>query len=245
MKIGILTTGFVHPSLVEQFGEYAPMFSDLFHQVDPTLEFESWPVLDDVCPDDVRACDAWLVTGSKFGVYDPEPWIKRLKHLLVEIRTAGLPIIGVCFGHQIIAEAFGGRAEKSDKGWGAGAHQYRTVEKPTWMAAAPDRFAMHAMHQDQVTALPEDAVVLAESPFCPIAMAAYGEREVPDAITIQPHPEFARDYAQALVTLRADLIGDDRIDAVQNSFGGPIASADFVNWVLAYLTAYRRQRQAA
>ena len=245
MKIGILTTGFVHPSLVDQFGEYAPMFEALFHRIDPALEFESWPVLDNVFPDDVTACDAWLVTGSKFGVYDPEPWIPRLKQILVDIRAAGLPIVGVCFGHQIAAEAFGGRAEKSTKGWGAGAHNYRITHRPVWMADAPASFAMHAMHQDQVTQLPDDATILAQSEFCPIAMAAYGEPDAPDAITIQPHPEFFRDYAESLVNLRADLIGSDRIEAVRESFGGSIAHDDFVRWVLAYLAAFRGRRAAA
>ncbi len=245
MKIGILTTGHVNEMLVDEFGEYPPMFEDLFRRTDPTLEFESWAVVEGVFPENITSCDAWLVTGSKFGVYDPEPWIEPLKSMLRDIRAAGLPIIGICFGHQIVAEAFGGRAGKSDKGWGAGAHNYEIVSRPGWMANASPRFAMHAMHQDQVTDLPEDAVILARSEFCPIAMAAYGDPEVPDAISLQPHPEFMRDYAEALVNLRADLIGGERIDAVRGSFGGPIANDEFVRWALDYLAAFHSQRAAA
>lgn len=245
MKIGILTTGHVNETLVDRFGEYPPMFAEMFQRIDPSLRFQDWSVVDGVFPTDVHACDAWLVTGSKFGVYDPEPWIEPLKSLLIDIRTAGLPIIGICFGHQIIAEAFGGQVTKSEKGWGAGAHEYRVLGKPSWMADAPDSFSMHAMHQDQVQSLPDDARVLAASEFCPIAMAAYGDPDMPDAITIQPHPEFERDYSEAIVEMRADMIGPDRIDTVRASFGGPIARDDFVRWALAYLQGVKARRRAA
>src|SRR5699024_3696885 len=127
------------------------------------------------------------ITGSRHGVYDKLPWIEGLKDFLRRARAAPVPIIGICFGHQIMAEAFGGRAEKSAKGWGIGVQEYAVhAGAPGWMAGAPARVTLHALHQDQVTAIPSDAVCLASSPFCEFAMLAYGDRDVPDAISIQP-----------------------------------------------------------
>lgn len=245
MKIGILVTGHVSSDLVDEFGEYPAMFADLFQRIDPSLTFQDWSVVDGEFPDDPSACDAWLLTGSKHGVYDPEPWIEPLKDFLVATREARIPMIGICFGHQIMAEAFGGRAGKSSKGWGVGVHDYAITKRPGWLQQASSDFGMYAMHQDQVTQLPADGVVLASSAFCPIAMASYGDPEAPDAISIQPHPEFFHDYALALINLRDDLIGAERAAEARECIANPVASDDFVRWALSYLKTVGTQRKAA
>ena len=239
MKIGILQTGKVAPDLVERFGEYPAMFHDLLRRADPTLSFEDWMVVDGDIPADPQACAAWLITGSRFGVYDPEPWIEPLKAFLRSVRAAAVPLVGVCFGHQIMAEAFGGRAAKSDVGWGVGVHRYRATRRPGWMGETGAEFEMYAMHQDQVVALPDDAIVLAESAFCPLAMVAYGDSERPEAISLQPHPEFPDDFARALIELRGELIGADRAAEARASFGPAVARDDFARWVLGYLALAR------
>ncbi|MEM6664591.1 MAG: type 1 glutamine amidotransferase, partial [Pseudomonadota bacterium] len=229
--------------LNQRFDEYPEMFGKYFASADPTVTATGFAVVDGELPQAPDVCDAWLVTGSKYGVYDDVPWIEPLKQFLRDARAAGVPIIGICFGHQIMAEAFGGRAVKSDKGWGCGVHDYDVTQKPGWMAVEGGSFTMHAMHQDQVVALPDDATRLATSPFCKNAMVSYGDPEAPDAISIQPHPEFDRDFAEALVDLRgADLLTQPRVDAAKKSFGAPVDGANFLKWALAYL---RRARVAA
>ena len=245
MKIGILVTGHVSSDLVDEFGEYPAMFADLFRRIDPSLTFQDWSVVDGEFPDDPSACDAWLLTGSKHGVYDPEPWIEPLKDFLLAAREVRIPMIGICFGHQIMAEAFGGRAEKSSRGWGVGVHEYAITERPGWLRPDSSDFGMYAMHQDQVTQLPPDGVVLASSAFCPIAMASYGDPEAPDAISIQPHPEFFHDYALALINLRDDLVGVERAAEARKGIANPVASDDFVRWTLSYLDTVSTQRRAA
>lgn len=239
MKIGILQTGRVPEELYDQYGEYPDMFQVMLAQADPTLSFQTWAALDNVLPGDPRACEAWLITGSKFGVYDPEPWIEPLKDFLRAVRAARVPLIGICFGHQVMAEAFGGRAVKSDKGWGAGVHSYRIDSQPGWFGHDTPGFEMYAMHQDQVTALPDDATVLASSEFCPVAMVAYGDVQAPEAISIQPHPEFPGDYARALIDIRGELLGADGAARARASFETPVHGRAFAEWAVRYLQTVR------
>ena len=245
MRLGILQTGKVNEALVGRFGEYPDMFARLYRAADPDIDPRGYAVVDGELPGAPDECDAWLITGSRHGVYDGLPWIEPLKAFLRRARAAGVPIIGVCFGHQIMAESFGGRAEKSDKGWGVGVQQYELGRAPAWIGDAPARISVHVLHQDQVTAVPDDATCLASSPFCEYAMLAYGDPEAPEAISIQSHPEFDEAFMRALV----ERIGGDRIpreaaDAALASLGAP-ASPDFVRWSLEWLRALRERRAAA
>ena len=199
MKIGLLQVGKVADELLDKYEEFPPFFETLFAEVAPALTFHRYNILRGEKPGLPEECDGWLISGSARGVYDDDPWIAETRDFLLKIRAAGRPLVGVCFGHQLMAEAFGGAAGLSDKGWGCGVHEYEVHHRPSWMADAPGRIALHAMHRDQVTALPEDATVLASNPFCEIAMVAYGDPDHPDAVSIQPHPEFERPFAEDLV----------------------------------------------
>lgn len=245
MNIGLLETGRVSETLVEKHGHYPAMFEALYRQADPKICFETFAVVDGVLPERPDQCTAWLVIGSKHGVYDPLPWIAPLKAFLRQARAARVPIIGVCFGHQLMAEAFGGRAEKSERGWGCGVHRYSLAHRPTWMAGAPEALAWHAMHQDQVTAIPAEATVLAKSDFCPYAMLAYGDPEHPDAVSIQPHPEFESPYARDLIVRRSGTaIPEERARAALAGFGAAVDNQAFAQWTLAYLHDAIARREA-
>ena len=124
MKIGILETGLPPKELSDVYGKYGEMFVNFVGDEDKTFSFEIFTVVEDQFPKSISLCDGYLITGSKFSAYEDLPWIHRLKSLIQEIHKAELPMIGVCFGHQIIAEALGGKVEKFDGGWGVGIHQY-------------------------------------------------------------------------------------------------------------------------
>lgn len=246
MRLGILMTGRVNETLVEEFSEYDEIFTRLYQAVDPSIETVSWPVLEGVFPQEPHDADAWLVTGSKHGVYDDLPWIPPLKDFLRSVRGAGVPMIGICFGHQIMAEAFGGSAVKYEGGWGVGVHRYEMSQAPGWIDAPPEDFAMHAFHQDQVVALPADARVLASSAFCENAMVSYGDPEVPDAISIQPHPEFSAGYAKALLDLRSGIAIPENVAAqAWNTADNAHDGLAFARWSLAYLQRALSRRRAA
>lgn len=202
MRIGVLQAGLAPEGLGPVYGEYDRIFSRLMRRADPAAEVVGWRIFDGEFPPEPGAVDGWIISGSKHGVYEDHAWIPPLKAFIRAAAKARAPMIGVCFGHQIMAEALGGAAVKSEKGWGLGPQAYDIVAKPGWMSGAPEQVTLIAVHQDQVTALPPDATRVACSAFCENAALVYGDPERPYAISIQPHPEFTADFARDLIRTR-------------------------------------------
>ena len=136
MKIGILKTDAVRPEWVPDFGEYPDMFTALLAKADPDLEFAVYDVEEGEYPDDIDEVDAYLITGSKSSVYEEKAWIARLMDFVRELHAREKKIVGICFGHQIIAHALGGKTEKSHKGWGVGRHTHSFITPPTGTTVA-------------------------------------------------------------------------------------------------------------
>lgn len=246
MKIGILETGEVHPDLRARHGDYPAMFQRLLGDADPALEFATVRVVSGEMPAAPGQADAWLVTGSRHGVYDDLPWIAPLKAFLRDCVAAGVPVVGICFGHQILAEALGGKVVKSDRGWGLGVQDYDLAARPGWMADAPDHFSVAALHQDQVTTPPEGATVLARSPHCAYAALAYGDPEAPYAISLQPHPEFDAAFLDELLELRGGTAFPlDMANAARASLTRPTQRLDWARWIAGYLRQAATGRAAA
>ena len=246
MRVGILETGDVHPNLRARHGDYPEMFEALLSAADPTLEFTTVRILEGARPAAPDAADAWLVTGSRHGVYDDLPWIDPLKTFLRDCVAAGVPVVGICFGHQILAEALGGRAVKSERGWGIGVQDYRILHRPSWMPDVPEHFAMRAVHQDQVVELPETATLLARSDHCPIAAVVYGDPEAPVALTVQPHPEFGPEFADDLIALRRGTVfPEDTADVAREGIHGEVHSVEWARLIVDFLHRAHGARRAA
>lgn len=189
MKIGILETGHVAEVLRKEHGAYPPMFERLFDGYG--FSFETFPVVENEFPESINACDAWLITGSAHGAYEDHAFIPPLESFIREAYSAGVPIAGICFGHQIMAQALGGKVEKFSEGWGVGQTTYQTPEGERTILA---------MHQDQVVEKPADATVIASTDFCKNAGLAYKG----NAISFQPHPEFTPEFMRDLIAYKAD-----------------------------------------
>lgn len=192
MLIGILLCGHVAEAIAEQYGEYDAMFRRLLKG--RGLEFRTFSVVDMEFPASVDECDGWLITGSKHGVYDDLPFIAPLEDFIQRAHAAKLPMVGICFGHQIVAQALGGRVEKFAGGWAVGRTEYDGADGP---------MALNAWHQDQVTRPPDEARTTASNDFCAHAVLSY-----PGGLwTIQPHPEFARDVFTDFIHHRGEPAG--------------------------------------
>ena len=231
MKIGVLKTDDVRKELVGEFGEYPEMFAELLRSQDPNLEFETYEVQRGHYPQDIDEVDAYLITGSKTGVYEDKDWIPPLMDFVRKLHEHKKPTIGICFGHQLIAHALGGKTRKSDKGWGIGVHSYEFQETPAWMSEPQESFSLLVSHQDQVQELPPGAKVLASSEFCPLAMLQVDDH----MLTFQAHPEFTKPYSESLMDLRREVFGDEVVSKGKDSLQNDIHEGTVARWMLEFL----------
>lgn len=222
MKIGILECGDVPAELRPQFGPYGDMVRRMLGR-----DARVFDVQNGALPDAPEACDAYVLTGSPAGVYDGHPWIDGLVGFLRQARGRAR-LVGICFGHQAMAVAFGGKAELSTSGWGVGLHRYEVRHRAPWMDDAA-HLDVPASHQDQVTALPPGARVTAASAFTPFAGLDYG-----DAISFQFHPEFTPAFCTALIEARRHRYGALAGPAVE-SHARPNDCARVGGWIGRFL----------
>jgi len=206
MKIGILETGHLSDTLKAKYGRYPDFFERLVAPHLPEAEFFAVAIVDGEVAHSPAQADGWIITGSRSGAYENEPWIPPLEAFLRDSLAARVPVAGICFGHQILAQAMGGKVVNSEKGWGFGIHDYTLVAQPAWLDQVPQNFAIPAIHQDQVVEVPEGAQVFAESDFCPIAGLVYGDIDNPHAISIQPHPEMSAKFVADIAEERLKSI---------------------------------------
>jgi GMP synthase-like glutamine amidotransferase len=224
MKVAILETGRPPGKLADEFGDYPQMFADL---LGPGFEIESFDVQAGELPQ-ALAPHAYLITGSPAGVYEPLPWIEPLMDFIRSADKAKM--VGICFGHQVMAEALGGHVEKSEKGWGAGLHRYTVVRSEPWIDSA-GTIAVPASHQDQVVIQPPNTEVVAASDFTPFAALAWTDRP---AISFQFHPEFSAEFARALIEQRYDVVPDP--DRAIASLNAPNDNAVVGRWIRNFLS---------
>ena len=231
MRIGILQCDSTNENFRDEYGDYPWMFISLFQSIDPELQFTVFDVRLEQYPQTTQECDAYLITGSRFGVYEDEVWIRKLEKFVVELHWKKHPLLGICFGHQIVARALGGKAEKALQGWGAGVQSFRkTVTKP-WLYPVLENFSLLVFYQDQVTQLPEGAELIAENEFCPIAAFQIEDH----ILTFQGHPELEKAYTEALMKLREQILGPVIFEAGLKSLKQSIQPQVITQWMINFL----------
>jgi len=231
MKITIIQTGEVPVSLRQDFGPYPAMFERMFARAGHDFAFETVPVFDGAPMPDAASLDGIVITGSAAGVYEDHAWLEPLRGFIRNAYDLRTPMLGVCFGHQIMADALGGDVRKSEKGWGLGRHVYGVRQRPAFMTGAPELLAVACSHQDQVIVPPAEAEVILASDFTPNAGLAYRNGA---ALSFQPHPEFDDDYTLALAELRRGKAPDAVVDAAIASVERKSDSADVARYIGAF-----------
>jgi GMP synthase-like glutamine amidotransferase len=212
-------------------GDYPELFGALLGDYD--IELVRYAVEEGQFPDDVRECDGWLCSPSRLSVYDDIAWMPDTEELHRRIIDAEVPYVGICFGHQLLAQALGGTVERAAVGWGVGVNTYEVVDQPIWMEPGEHQFTLLASHQDQVVQVPPGASLLATSDYCPIAGLTVGER----AWSIQPHPEFMPALVDDLLSRRADLVGEERVAVARAGLDAPLDRETVARWMANTFTS--------
>lgn len=234
MKLTIIETGLAPAGIRDRFPSYPEMFRRMFADVGAGLSFETVSVVrGDVLPDPAEL-EAVLYTGSPCGVYDNEPWIRELLDFVRRAALSLCPQVGICFGHQLMAEALGGKVMKSEKGWGVGAHTYEISGLPYWSGKqAPGQMRVAASHQDQVVIKPASAECIAWSGFTPFAGLSY--TGIP-ALSFQCHPEFDPEFSAALyLERRGTSLAEAQADAAIASLGDGGERRFLAEWITSFL----------
>ncbi len=233
--IAILETGVPPAGLDSTYGTYADMFSQLL--ASDGRAFKVFKTLNGELPEQSAALKGVVITGSPSGVYESDPWIVALIDWLKAL-DAQIPVVGICFGHQIMAQAWGGHVEKSHKGWGVGLHEYEVQAHDLWAELAGTsgaKIACAVTHQDQVVKKPETAVVLAGSDFTPHGALYYTDRK---GLSFQCHPEFCEGFASDLLISRRGIrIDEALVDQALTTLKKPSHRHDVLGAISRFLGA--------
>jgi GMP synthase-like glutamine amidotransferase len=232
MKIGILNAINPAESQVDWGGSPVDAYIRFLDAASPAFSYEAYGVAEGHFPPTPTACDAYLITGSPKGVYDDDPWIARLAHFLRDCYTAGVPLVGICFGHQILAHALGGHAAKSEKGWGLGPATFSVDVSKPWMDEAAPASTLYFAHQDQVEALPPGAELLGGNDFCPNAFYVINRR----VLSIQGHPEFTPAIMDSILNNREGNVEAARLEAARAALATEqVDGGRFARWIVNFL----------
>ncbi|WP_088921714.1 type 1 glutamine amidotransferase [Granulosicoccus antarcticus] len=232
VRLGVLQAGRAPEALLDHHADYDRMFENLLGA--DAFDYRHFPVLDNVFPNNIDDADAWLITGSRFGAYEDHTWIPPLEAFIREVYASGKPMVGICFGHQIIAQALGGKVEKFAGGWSVGRVEYDLDESVFGPPASntADSSALMAFHQDQVVSLPAEAKNVGSSSFCQNAALLYGNR----MLTLQPHPEFDKSFIQGLLDVRGEILPDEVKTRAAATLEQPIAQSSIAQTLRHFLS---------
>lgn len=229
MKLGILDAVY-NKDIIDGERE-AEKFVKLLQMADAPFDYEFFHVAEGEFPSSPTACDAYLVTGSPQGVYDTDGWLPPLADFIRQSYAEGRKLVGICFGHQMIANSLGGVARKSEKGWGIGLRPFHIHTAKPWMAPNLDTCTLNFIHQDQVITLPEGAELLAGNDHCHNAMFSMGSQ----VFAMQGHPEYLPDAMETLLHYLGEHDGLPVEDALVSLAQAQPDTRTVAQWIVNFL----------
>lgn len=227
MDVGLLIADRVLPEFESIGGQYIDMFSRFL----PDLKLSPYYVCDNEFPNRVDQHEAYICTGSKYSVYDDINWINNLRAFVKNIHDENIRFVGICFGHQMMAEATGGKVKKADSGWAIGVHELSMHSTETWTVPIADQLNVLMLCQDQVHHLPPNSRILASFPDCRVGMFMIGS----NMLGIQGHPEFSKEYNEALFKSRIAAIGEEKVQKAQKIISKNLSNETIGAWVTSFV----------
>ena len=203
-------------------------FSELFSLAGRNYSYHVYDVCGGEIPHSTGACDAFLITGSPAGIYEDRPWIEPLVRFTQACHAEQKKLAGICFGHQLIAQALGGKAERSPKGWGLGLRDFSIVRKAAWINPPAEALRLTFAHRDQVTELPPGAELFAANHFCPNIGFTMNNH----IISIQAHPEFSKERMPVLLQLVSDRATESECsNAAETMANDALGRREVATWI--------------
>ena len=231
LTVGILLTDHVLDDLQPKHGDQDDFYFKIFGEADINIKLKIYDVTLNNYPSDMHECDGYLITGSKLSVYDDVEWIKDLEQYIRVLNEQKKFLLGVCFGHQLIAKALGGEVSKAEIGWVTGLQSYIFHHNFPWLSDLNQEVKLIHSHQDQITKLPDQATLVASSKNVPIAMYYIDDH----IMSIQGHPEFTNEYAYDVVCKRRDIIGEELFRRTEESLLNESSSyLEVTNWWIQF-----------
>lgn len=235
MKIGLLQCDHVDKELRTKFGDHSDFFCNLFEKYAPEVSMDIFDIQKDEYPDWKNNYHGFIGTGSRFSVYDDIPWIGKFKDYIIELYDNKIKFIGICFGHQMIAETLGGKCLQSERGWGLGVKTAAINKKQHWMSPGMspelDNFRLILTHKDQIETLPPESTVIGGNDHCPYSMITVGNH----FLGIQGHPEFTAPFVKELMQSRLELIGHQVVEEAEKTLDQKTDEAIVVQWMVNFI----------
>jgi GMP synthase (glutamine-hydrolysing) len=207
------------------------MFPAVLRRADPDLRFVSYDVEHGESPERIDACDGYVITGSRQSVYDDLPWIRALEELTVRLVESRTKLVAVCFGHQLVAHALGGRTAPAERGWTTGVQRCRIDTPFPWAGSTASEVRLIHSHKDQVLELPTGAERIGGNEACPNAFYRI-DRHV---MSCQGHPEFSNAYARALYQARRETLGEAEYARADASLVEATDRLEVARWISSFL----------
>lgn len=200
MKINILICDTFSGLLPANIPDYQSLFFNLFDGLTENIEYKIFKTFEKELPQNLNKDELYIIPGSQSGAYENKDWIRFLFTFIQEIDKRKIPLVGICFGHQVIAQALGGKVEKSDKGWGIGIRESELLTADALSIFPGGKMQLLYNHNDQVIELPKEAECIATSDFCRYEGFTIGNH----ILTFQGHPEYTKDYCKYLLENHAN-----------------------------------------